>query len=571
MSALASNRDCDVLVVGAGPTGLMAANLLHRSGVHVRIVERRTEATRESRAFAVQARTLELMQSIGLDEAFVARGVMATVIDIHVAGPRRGGLDLDLADAADTPFQYILMIPQSDTEAILIEDLRRLGVEVERGVEVTGLDQDATGARTEIERAGGAKDQIRSAYVIGADGSRSAVRAGAGIAWKGDALPQRFLLADCKVDWPLDHHRFRVFLNGPLIGLFLPLNGAACSRVMATDLSGSFGDGDASKPAPLDLDEMQAGFAAAANIPVKLSDPVWVTRYRAHHRFVDCYRAKRAFVAGDAAHIHSPAGGQGMNTGLQDAANLAWKIAAVLKRGADDELLDTYNEERKPVGEMVVRSTGRLFAATAGQAGWKAALRDRVASVVLKFISRARPVQRRAFMGISERNITYRRSRYVCEGPRWPKRGPRAGARAPNARINRAHDIFSLLAGYRWTLLAFSRDPLSKDETARLRAELDLLTLNAGELEAHVIARFEHGVDANAHLASGPEAFDRYGVSGATGKALYLVRPDGYIAWRAAGLDIAACARFLREFTQSDDVPSLQTVRRDDHAGLRVA
>jgi len=570
MANAASGLDCEVLVVGAGPTGLMAANLLRRSGVQVRVVERRAEATRESRAFAVQARTLELMQSLGLDQTFISRGVMATGIDIHVRGKHRGGLDLDLADAPDTPFQYILMIPQSQTEAILIEDLRRLGVEVERGFEVTGAEQDSTGVRTDLRQADGATSRIRSAYVIGADGSWSAVRTAAGIGWTGDALPQRFLLADCKVEWPFDHQRFRVFMHGRRIGLFLPLDGARMSRVMATELSGDAGDGDASKPEPLDLKEIEAGFAAAAGVPLKLSDPVWVTRYKAHHRAVDVYSKGRIFVAGDAAHIHSPAGGQGMNTGLQDAANLAWKIAAVLRRGADDELLDTYHDERKPVGELVVRSTGRLFAATAGQAGFKAAVRDRIAAVMLKIVTHARPIQRKAFMGISERNIAYERSRYVCEGPSWPRQGPRAGARAPNARINPEHDVFDLLRDYRWNLLAFSKEPLSPADAATVRAELNSLAQQFGDLGAHVIARFEHGLDPNALLANGPEAFDRYGVSGATRQALYLIRPDGYVAWRSAGLDLVACRRFLEEIGFAAGVPA-QRVRRGNPALVRAA
>ena len=507
----AAAPDCDVLVVGAGPTGLMAAILLKRAGVDVRIVEQRQEATRESRAFAVQARTLELMQSIGLAEQFLEQGVKARSVNIHVRGRFRGGLDFSRAGADDTPFPFILMIPQSRTEAILGAELARLGVTVERGVTIALLAQDADGVTATSDDG----RTIRSAYAIGADGSRSIVRRAAGLAWDGELLPQRFLLADCRVDWPLDHDNFRVFMNGGLIGLFLPLDGARLSRVMATDVSGSFGDEDGSKPAPLDLAEMQAGLAAALSVPVSLSDLVWVTRYRAHHRFTDRYRAGRMFVAGDAAHIHSPAGGQGMNTGLQDTANLAWKLAAVLRGGADPALLDSYDAERRPVGEAVVKSTGKLFAAAAGQSGLKAKLRDRIVSAVLPIISRAAPFQRKAFRNASQRAIAYPKSRWI-EGD-----GSLVipGMRAPDAPLPSGGTVFGLITGYRMHMLILSPRQLSDT------------VVQAGGLPTHIVEG-----DAGATV------FKRYGV-GKDGATL-LIRPDGYVAWRGDGVVPEAALAF---------------------------
>lgn len=508
--------DCEVLVVGAGPTGLIAANLLKRSGVRVRIVEQRDQATRESRAFAVQARTLELMQSIGLADRFVANGVRADSVNIHVRGRFRGGLDFTRADAGDTPFPFILMIPQSRTETILAEDCAALGVPIERGMTVTDVAQDATGVLTTGAGPAG-PFAIRSRYVLGADGSRSVVRAGDDFGWHGDILPQRFLLADCRVDWPLDHDHFRVFLNGQRIGLFLPLDGAKLSRVMATDLSGSFGDEDASKPAPLDLTEMQEGLEAAIELPVRLSDPVWVTRYRAHHRFVDRYRQRRLFVAGDAAHIHSPAGGQGMNTGLQDAANLVWKLAAVLHHGAPDALLDSYDAERRPVGEQVVRSTGKLFAAAAGQAGWKAAARDRLVSALLPLISKAAPFQRKAFRNASQRAIVYPPSAFLG-GMASGEAGP--GMRAPDAVLADGRTVFDLLAGFGFTIIGLANRPLAATEA-------DGFAGRPGP-PSHAIGSAE----GSAAL------FARYGVAPGRAATL-LIRPDGYVAWRGDGLDSA--------------------------------
>lgn len=536
---MTENSDCEVLVVGAGPTGLMAANLLARCGVRVRIVERRSEATRESRAFAVQARSLELLQSMGLADRFVERGVIARSVNIHVKGKFAGGLDFTRVEAGDTPFPFILMIPQSESEALLAADLEALGVVIERGVDCAGFTMDASGVRAELKHDDGGSESMSCAYIVGGDGSRSIVRSGAGIGWDGELLPQRFLLADCRVDWPLDHDNFRVFLNGPLIGLFLPLKGSACSRVMATDMSGSFGDEDGSIPTPLDLAEMQAGLEAALNLPVELSEPVWVTRYRAHHRFVDRYSAGRAFVAGDAAHIHSPAGGQGMNTGLQDAANLAWKLAAVLRGGADAALLDSYSGERLPVGEAVVKRTGRLFAAAAGQAGFKAKMRDRLLPLVLPFISKKRPFQTNAFKGASQRGIAYPPGGSLVPADGAGGKGPKPGERAPDASWPGDGTLYEALAGYRFTLLALSLDPADDASGPGLAAAQDALARLDPRAEPVII----DAIPADAEIAL------RYGLGGKRRRMLYVVRPDGYVGWRGTGWDAAACAEWIAGLT----------------------
>ena len=229
--------DCQVLVVGAGPTGLMAANLLRRSGVAVRIVDDRTEASRESRAFAVMARSMELFAQLGLADRFLDRGVVNPGIDFFVRGSRVGGLDYDRASSPDTPYQFITLHPQSRTEEVLIDDLDRLGVAVERDVTVTAVSQDADWVTTRATGPGGKDVTIRSLYAVGADGAHSEVRKSLGLSFEGAKYAQTFMLADCRVEWALDHARFRVFMHGDTIGLFLPLDGAARSRVMVTDHS----------------------------------------------------------------------------------------------------------------------------------------------------------------------------------------------------------------------------------------------------------------------------------------------------------------------------------------------
>ncbi|WP_267425721.1 FAD-dependent monooxygenase [Methylobacterium sp. GC_Met_2] len=542
-----SRTDCDVLVVGAGPTGLMAATLLARRGVRVRILDARSEASRESRAFAIQARTMELFQQIGLVDTFLDQGIVNPGIDFFVGGRRVGGFDYDRAASPDTPYPFIFLLPQSRTEAILIDDLSRHGVMVERDVTVTGLDQDGGGVTVHADSASSGSIEVRARYVIGADGAHSAVRKVLGLTFAGAKYAPTFLLADCRIDWPagsgLDHDRFRVFLHGASVALFLPLNGTRCSRVMATDHSGRV-DAGGEAATRLGLPELERAFSEAAGLAVRLSEPAWTTRYRVHHRGVDHYGRGRAFLAGDAAHIHSPAGGQGMNTGLQDAANLAWKLAAVIRDRSPADLLDTYDAERRPVGQQVVDTSDRMFTAVAGQTGWEATIRDWLARPVSAAIAHLDAVQHRAFRRLGQLEIAYPVGSYVGDGASaLGHSGPQVGHRAPNAAVSRDQSVFDLTTGYGFTVLAFSRKALERDMRHRIVDELDALRRDG--VTAYLIARNAIGRDGRSVAATSPDAFDRYGLRERDGQAIYVIRPDGYVAWRGEGLDVAGCGRFL--------------------------
>ena len=542
------NADCEVLVVGAGPTGLLAATLLRRCGVRVHIVDDRPHASRESRAFVIQARSLEIFAQIGLADELLSRGVINSGVDFYVGGKHTGGLNFDDVPSPDTPYRFVFMLPQSETEAVLIEDVSGQGLEIERGVKVTGLTQDADGVTTHATAADGSFFDIRSAYVLGADGAHSIVRKALGLSFEGSQYAHSFLLADCRVKWPLDHHRFRAFLHRDAIALFLPLKGAGLSRVMAMDQHApDHDDGRGGGPAgvsQLELPELQDALRQASRMDVELSDPVWITRYRVHHRGVERYRVGRGFVAGDAAHIHSPAGGQGMNTGLQDAANLAWKLAAVLRGGAVPALLDTYHDERHPVGAQVVATTDKAFT-VATKTGWEASVRDWIMGPLTATVAHLASVQQKAFRTVSEIDIAYAPNAFVEEtrGADFHG-GPAAGQRAPNAAITRRRDVFDLFAGYGFTVLAFSRRPLEAEELTRLKTALDGLAA----ARAHIVARLPFGRDERVEFAETAAAFTAYGITEATPRALYLVRPDGYVAWRATGLDVESCRRFLTRF-----------------------
>jgi hypothetical protein len=378
------------------------------------------------------------------------------------------------------------------------------------------------------------------------------VRKALGLSFEGAPYPQAFLLADCKVGWPIEHARLKVFLHGSNFAIYIPLKGQDCARVIATDIA--VPADAAAHPqgsAPVELAEVEAALRAASSLDVTLSEPRWMSRYRVHHRGVNAYARGRAFVAGDAAHIHSPAGGQGMNTGLQDVANLVWKLALVLKGRASSSLLDTYDLERRPVGDTVLKFTDRAFSVVTTQSGWAAALRDRLLPLIGAGVSRSSFVRAKAFHFISELGIHYEPNAFMAAASgishRWPE-GPEPGRRAPDAMISRNVRAFDLLAGYGFHVLALSRKPLVDAEIARLSIELADLREAAGlDLATHLVARSLIGRDPRIVQAEMPQIFDAYGLGPNRAGGIYLIRPDGHVAWRTDSLDIEACRRFIAE------------------------
>ncbi|PRY31826.1 FAD-dependent monooxygenase [Pseudosporangium ferrugineum] len=545
---------CEVLVAGAGPSGLMTAALLARQGVTVRVVDAGAGPATESRAFAVQARTVELFRSVGLADELLARGVINTGITFHIRGRPVGGLDFDRARAGDTPYQFILMAPQNEVEQVLLDDLAGHGVTVERGTRLESFTQDDTSVRARLSTG-----DVTCRYLVGADGAHSTVRKQLGLSFEGDGYAQRFLLADCRVDWPFDHTRFRIFMNGGRIGLFLPLDGAARSRVMTTDPSGGSG--------PVTLDELQTELRLAMRVPVTLSDPVWTTRYQAHLRHVDRYRAGRAFLAGDAAHIHSPAGGQGMNTGLQDAANLAWKLAAVLHAGAGDALLDSYHDERHPVGVELLRFTDRLYRVAANLPGWRGRLRDLLGPFLIGRMSAAPLPHRKAFRRLSQTGLAYPPGPFAADGVIRSAAGPHAGGRAPDARLSTGRSMFDLLAGYRLRVVALSRKPLGDEEAAGLTAGLRGIEALGGGIVAHLVGRVACRRDPRVEPVDCVEVFERYGLVRDDAQALFVIRPDGYVAWRSDEIDAGACRSFLTRLLPAPAPEPSPPPPRAGHAG----
>lgn len=562
----AGGNDCEVLVVGAGPNGLMTALLLQMSGVNVRIIDRNEGPATESRAFAVQARTIELFRNLGLADELLRHGIVNSAIKFHIKGRYVGLLDFDRAKAPDTPYPFILMAPQNEVEDVLLAALAERGVHVERHTELVALAQDDDKVHAGL-RYDGVVHELSCHYIVGADGAHSAVRKLLGMPFEGGKYTQNYLLADCKVDWPLDHTHFRIFMNGERIGLFLPLKGAELSRVMATDLeTTTASDAHGLHREPMTLEDLQSGLSEAMCVPLRLSNPIWTTRYRVHLRSVDRYSLGRGFLVGDAAHIHSPAGGQGMNTGFQDAANLAWKLAAVLRTGAGTDLLESYNDERKPVGIQLLKFTDRLYKITADLQGWRAALRDTLGPFLVGRMSKAPIPHRKSFRRLSQTGLRYRPGHFFQDALLYSMKGPLAGQRAPDARLNGEETLFDLLTGYRTHVLALSRRHLRDDEIAAHVDQLQSIEAFGGNVAVHLVGRVACRRDARVHFVTSPQVFEHYGLTEDDSQALFIVRPDGHVAWRMDEIDYDACRLFLAR--QHGGLAAYQQQRSKAHSSL---
>jgi 2-polyprenyl-6-methoxyphenol hydroxylase-like FAD-dependent oxidoreductase len=524
-----------VLVVGAGPTGLALAAQLDAFGATVRIVDRQLDRVHESRALVVLPRTLEVLRGLGVSERLVERGNDAVQLQMHFGRKlvRTRLFDIGLEDTA---YPFLLFISQAETEAVLNEHLAVRGVQVERGVELVALAAQEQHAACTLRHQDGSTERLRVRYLVGCDGARSSVRRLAGIPFEGGSYPQTFALADLEVDGALEADAAHAFIAAPGTLFFFPLGRPASWRMggMRPSVPGASGREELREPS---LAELQAIADAFSGGTLRLRDPVWRTYFRLHHRQAVRYRAGPVFLAGDAAHVHSPAGAQGMNTGIQDACNLGWKLALVDAGVADEALLDSYEPERWPIGRFVLRFTDRATTiATADTPGVRL-IRTRLAPRLAPTVVRVSKLRAFGLRTLAQLRIHYRASPAVNEGPPALRRGPRAGDRLPDAHIvERGRERWlqeALATPAHHLLLCGPAQSWNHDQLARLSERY------AGLVAVHRLTR-----EAAADVLHDPrgEAFARLGVEQT---AHYLVRPDGHIAYRSTATDLRGLERHL--------------------------
>jgi 2-polyprenyl-6-methoxyphenol hydroxylase-like FAD-dependent oxidoreductase len=385
-----------VLVVGGGPVGLVAGAELARRGVRVRVIDKLAQPTDQSRAIAVHARSLDMFDRMGIVDELLSTGIRATAMQLYAGHSKLFRIPLGSVDSA---FPFTLTTAQTETERVLAEHAESLGATVDRGVELVALSQDSQGAHVTLRRADGSTEEVSASYVIGADGGHSNVRKMVGTKLAGSFVGERFLLGDVDCEHSLDLDSMHTFFSpdGPVV--VLPMrDGRMRFLAEVHDAPGT----------PINMhptqDELQAVIDRRIG-DIRIVHSHWLTSFEIHHARVPALRWGRVFLAGDAAHIHSPAGGQGMNTGMQDAFNLAWKLAAVVKGQAGDALLDSYEAERLPVADQVIKFTDRLT-----RAGTLSGLPRRIRDTVIRVLSRIPAAGRFMAENAEEVNINYRKS-----------------------------------------------------------------------------------------------------------------------------------------------------------------
>jgi 2-polyprenyl-6-methoxyphenol hydroxylase-like FAD-dependent oxidoreductase len=447
---MASNPS--VLIAGAGPVGLTLANELVRHGVPVRIFDKNTERTDKSKALVLWSRTLELLDDAGYAQPFVAVGFAGHGARISNGKNVVASVTLD---SVDSRFPYALMIPQSETERVLEEQLASRGVKVERQTELMSFLDKGNAVEATLKKADGSSETVTTDWLAGCDGAHSAVRHGLGLPFEGSTMDSDWWLADGHVAGLEPKDLLHIFWHRDGILAFFPIVGDRW-RVIG-DLGMVTGSGTRADPT---LEEINALIAHRATPGVVLSNPIWLSAFRINERKVRDYHKGRVFLAGDAAHIHSPAGGQGMNTGMQDAFNLAWKLALVIKGCARPSLLDSYSPERSAVGDRVLKNAGRLTEA--------AILRNPVLqgirNTVVKFATGFPLVQHKIADQLSEMDIGYPESPltvktgHVAHGPtsgeRWPDRLPAGAAGAKFTAHGPAECVATLAAKFPQLVLA---------------------------------------------------------------------------------------------------------------------
>ncbi|MGH7580584.1 MAG: FAD-dependent monooxygenase [Gemmatimonadales bacterium] len=554
----------DVLVVGAGPTGLTLAAQLRAFGVRFRIIDRALDRGEESRALAVQARSLEVLQALGLGETLVSRGNPSVRLAIHFESGTVAAVRLAEFGATDTRFPFILLVSQAQTEAVLGDHLAAAGVTVERGLELVSLTERSDEVGCVIRDQHGREEPVRARYVVGCDGAHSTVRKEAGIQFEGGAYLQDFVLGDVEVDGALERDTLHSFVGRRGVAMFFPLGSPATWRIIA--MAGSTPDrsrhgamSTGSMTSKLSLTELQDLVDGATGGGLQLRDPVWLTHFHLHHRQARHYRAGRVFLAGDAAHIHSPVGGQGMNTGMQDAWNVGWKLALVARGAAYPSLLDSYEAERWPVGRILLRSTDRvfgIFTRAMSATPLTAWARRTVGSLVIPRVVGSRRLRALLFHFVSQLGIRYRRSPAVMEGRPRLRAGPRAGDRLPDAPVSRDGEatflqqetsgpcLHLLLCGEGW-------EPAPVAE---------LVSRYPGLLDVRYLRRRGRSglIDAEG------VALTRLAVHASVNAAQYLIRPDGHIGFRCAGRDLREVERYLSRMYRGPHPGEFSLTRRPD-------
>lgn len=496
-----------VLIVGAGPTGLALALWLTRAGIAVRIVDRAAEPGTTSRALVVHARTLEFYRQLGIADRIIGAGVKFAAVNLWARGRHAARVAIGDIGAGLSAFPYMLVLPQDDHEHLLISELEQLGVRVERSVELIWLAERDGGVEARLRHGDEREETVTVPYLAGCDGARSAVRTTLGIGFPGGTYERLFYVADVTADGPVVNKELHAALDESDILAVFPMAGEGRARFVGDVPESVAGDGATLTWSDVDEPVFQ-------HLAIHVRDVNWFSTYHVHHRVASHFRRGRVFLLGDAAHIHSPVGGQGMNTGIGDAVNLGWKLAAVL-RGAPPALLDSFEPERIAFARRLVATTDRAFTLVSRDGGIARFVRLRLLPAVLPSLLEVPALRRFMFRTLSQTAIAYHDSPLSAAGTglvRGGDRLPWVEHAAPNGDDNHAP-----LASRAWQVHAY------------------------GTISGDVAAFCERrGLPLFAFPWSGQASG-----TGLREGAVYLVRPDGHVAAAAKRAPVTMLERYV--------------------------
>lgn len=507
----------DVIIVGAGPTGLSLAAQLIRFGIDFVIIEKNATVTPYSKALGVHARTLEIYDQLGLAEKAVAHGAIAGAVRFLEGGEIRGEIEISKLGQGLSPFPFLLVLEQSKNEQLIYEYLKANAREVLWESELEDLSQSDSGVSATFRTRTGESQVIEGKYLVGCDGAKSPVRHELGLEFEGSTFERMFYVADVRLDWALSHDALHVCLTRSSFVLFFPMEGEERYRIV-----GIFPEEFSKDEDEVLYEEIEERIKSEAELAVEISDVNWFSVYKVHTRRVNAFSLGRCFLAGDAAHIHSPAGAQGMNTGIQDAYNLGWKLALVVKGHAEERILDSYNEERLENAKRLLETTDRLFQLGAGSDWLVSFIRTTIFPQVAKYILSFDVVKREIFPLISQIGISYRDFNLSRHGDDEDL-DVKAGDRMPYFLID-GKSVYDRLREPKFHLIEFGQN-----DSATRRHEIE--SSYPGLVDYHFVP-----LDKNIREIFGTES----------PFSLFL-RPDNYIAAIASSEPNDVAGEYLHE------------------------
>jgi 2-polyprenyl-6-methoxyphenol hydroxylase-like FAD-dependent oxidoreductase len=483
----------DVIIVGAGPTGLALACQLIRYGVDFVIFDKNQTTTPYSKAIGVQARTLEIYEQIGIAQDLIAQGAIAEKAQLVEGGEVRGAVEFGNIGEGMSPYPFLLIVEQGKHEKILYDFLKSNGKDVMWQTELVDLSQDEAGVRANVKNSNGETETIEAKFLVGCDGAKSPVRHSLNLTFEGSTFERLFYVADTQVDWKFSHDSLYVCLAQNTITAFFPMTGARQFRIV-----GTFPENEERREGEILYEEIEEQIKKDTGLDLDIHDVNWFSVYRVHSRRVNKFSEGRCFLAGDAAHIHTPAGAQGMNTGIQDGYNLAWKLAAVIRGKSSLSLLETYNEERLANAIRLLQTTDRAFDLGASEEWFIAFFRTKIFPYIANFVLHFDTVKKFIFPLVSQIGINYRKSSLSKSDGFFTVK---AGDRMPYFEIEGA-SIYEKLKNPKFHLLTFF-DGANKPQ----------ITIENDFVDAHEFPLYPNVAE----------------IFGATQTFSVLLRPDNYI------------------------------------------